>query len=396
MMIEQNYQSERGRALSPVDVEMLDAAAARQVTGMLQLLPAHKPTRLADLASVAAEVGVASVHIKDESTRLGLGSFKALGGAYAVVQLVLEEVGKKLNRPVEARELLDPVIRSLASRITVGCATDGNHGRSVAAGANLVGCRAKIFVHDNVNKERVDAIARFGADLIHVPGNYDDAVAEAEKVCKSNNWIIVSDTSWPGYERIPRLVMQGYTAMVAEVLEQMPEPPTHVFLQAGVGGFAAAVAANLALSLKTKPAFIIVEPDLAACLFESNRKKRPVKIESHEPTVMAMLECYEPSMLAWDILSRLADAFMTVTDQDAIAAMKRLARPHGNDVAVVAGESGGVGLAGLCALMSDKTSCETLHLDESSRVLLFNTEGATAPDLYREIMGERANEKAPA
>lgn len=395
-MFEKNHQPERGLPLAQADSEMLDAAAAKQVTAMLRLLPAHKPTQLVELKSVAAELGVLSVHIKDESTRLGLGSFKALGGAYAVVQIVLEELGKKLGRKVEAAELLDPKIRSLVAQITVGCATDGNHGRSVAAGANLVGCKAKIFVHDNVNKERVDAIASFGADLIHVPGNYDDAVAEAESVCKTNRWIIVSDTSWPGYERIPRLVMQGYTAMVAEVLEQIPEPPTHVFLQAGVGGFAAAVAANLTLTLKAKPKFIIVEPDLAACLFQSNQKRRPAKIEAHQPTVMAMLECYEPSLIAWNILSRIADGYMTVTDKDAIAAMRRLAYPAGQDIAIVSGESGGAGLAGLSVIMRDEKACAALGLNKESRVLLFNTEGATAPALYHEIMQQQPGETVSA
>jgi diaminopropionate ammonia-lyase len=272
--------------------------------------------------------------------------------------------------------------------MTVACATDGNHGRSVAAGANFVGCKASIFVHDNVNRERVDAIARFGAKLIHVAGNYDDAVAEAERVCHSEGWTIVSDTSWPGYERIPRLVMQGYTAMVAEALTQLPEPPTHVFLQAGVGGFAAAVAANISLTLGTaRPKFIIVEPDRAACLFESNRVGKPIKVEASKPTVMAMLECYEPSLLAWGVLSRIADAYMTLQDEDAINVMNQLGRPQDGEVAIIAGESGGAGLAGLIAIMKDAGARTMLGLTSSSRVLLFNTEGATAPGVYRTLTG---------
>ena len=243
-MIEANRHADYGTALMAIDQEMLGPEAATRVTQMLALLPAHRVTPLHALPGIAKTLGLQSVHIKDESGRLGLGSFKALGGAYAVVCVVLEEVSRLLKRNVNPSELLDPEIRLLVGQMTVGCATDGNHGRSVAAGANLVGCRASIFVHDNVNQERVDAIARFGAKLIHVAGNYDDAVAEAERVCRSEGWTIVSDTSWPGYERIPRLVMQGYTAMVAEALTQWPNPPTHVFLQAGVGGFAASVAVH--------------------------------------------------------------------------------------------------------------------------------------------------------
>ena len=183
MVIEVNLHPDYGKALLAVDQEMFGPEAARRVTQMLELLPTHRPTPLRSLSGVARTLGLQSVHIKDESRRLGLGSFKALGGAYAVVCLVLEEVGRLLNRKVDPSELLDAQIRSLVAQMTVGCATDGNHGRSVAAGANLVGCKASIFVHDNVNRERVDAIGRFGATIIHVAGNYDDAVAEAQRVC---------------------------------------------------------------------------------------------------------------------------------------------------------------------------------------------------------------------
>jgi diaminopropionate ammonia-lyase len=387
-MIEANHHPDFGKDLLAIDRDMLGPEAAAGVTQMLAMLPTHRATPLRELSDVAASLGVQSIHIKDESSRLGLGSFKALGGAYAVVRLVLEEVSRVLEREVSASELLNPKIRALVAQMTVGCATDGNHGRSVAAGANLVGCKASIFVHDNVNQERVDAIARFGARLIHVPGNYDDAVAEAERMCHAEGWLIVSDTSWPGYETTPRLVMQGYTAMVSEVIAQLPQPPTHVFLQAGVGGFAAAVAANLTATFgKNRPKFIIVEPDRAACLFESNRVGKPVKIEAHEPTVMAMLECYEPSLLAWGILSRVVDAYMTVTDEEAIAVMKQLARPASGAAGIVAGESGGAGLAGLIALSRDKDAAALVGLDSSSRVLLFNTEGATAPKVYRDLTG---------
>jgi diaminopropionate ammonia-lyase len=396
-MIELNKHADYGRPLLAVDDEMLGAGAAARVTQMLSLLPTHRETPLHALGGLAAAAGVESVHIKDESSRLGLGSFKALGGAYAVVCLVLEEASQQLKRNVSATELLDPNIRAIVRKVTVGCATDGNHGRSVAAGANLVGCTASIFVHEGVSAERVAAIARFGANIIRVAGNYDDAVAEAERVCQAEGWIIVSDTSWPGYERIPRLVMQGYTAMVSEVLASVSQPPTHVFLQAGVGGFAASVAANLTSVLgAARPKFIIVEPDRAACLFESNRAGRPVKIEPSEPTVMAMLECYEPSLLAWGILSRIADAYMTVRDEDAVDAMKRLALPEGKEPVVVAGESGGAGLAGLLAVARAPAARALIGLDATSRVLVFNTEGATAPDIYRSLTGLNPGALMPA
>lgn len=396
-MTEPNKSDDYGKPLLPADREMFGPAAATKALSMLRLHPSYRATPLRALHGVAATVGVQSVHIKDESGRFGLGSFKSLGGAYAVVCLALEEASRVLGRAVSANELLDPDVRAVLRKIDVGCATDGNHGRSVAAGANLAGCCANIFVHEGVSPERIAAIARFGANVIEVAGNYDDAVAEAERVCHVNGWIIVSDTSWPGYERIPRLVMQGYTVMVSEILAELPQPPTHVFLQAGVGGFAAAMAASLTLEGgAARPRFIIVEPDRAACLFASNAAGAPVKIAPVEPTVMAMLECYEPSMLAWGILSRLADAFMTVRDSDAIAAMKQLAIGENGKKGIVAGESGGAGLAGLLSACADPRSRELIGLDAHSRVLLFNTEGATDPEIYRSLTGIDPGVLAPA
>ncbi len=285
-------------------------------------------------------------------------------------------------------DLHAPEVRAVAGGMTVACATDGNHGRSVAQGAQLVGARAVIFAHSGVSDGRVAAIARYGAEIVRVRGTYDDSVAEASRVCAETGWITVSDTSWPGYERIPGLVMQGYTALIREALRSMPAPPTHVFLQAGVGGFAAAVAGHLAVLFgEERPAVVVVEPARAACLFDSAKAGRPLRIDHGEPTVMAMLECYEPSLVAWRILSRAADAFMTVDEEDAVGIMNRLARPNGNDPAIVAGESGGVGLAGLLAVARDAGARETLGLDHRSRVLAINTEGPTDPGRYRQLVG---------
>jgi diaminopropionate ammonia-lyase len=274
--------------------------------------------------------------------------------------------------------------------MTVACATDGNHGRSVAQGAQLVGAKAVIFVHGGVSERRVAAIARFGAHMIRVAGTYDDSVAEAARVAAAKGWTVVSDTSWPGYERIPGLVMQGYTAMIREALRQLPQPPTHVFVQAGVGGVAAAVAGHLALVLADRrPSFVVVEPARAACLYESARAGHPVRIAHGEPTVMAMLECCEPSLVAWRILSRVADAFMTVDEQEAVAVMNRLARPAGTDPAIVAGESGGAGLAGVIRAADDPHIRSALQLDGASRVFVINTESATDPERYTELVGLR-------
>ncbi|GAA2877652.1 diaminopropionate ammonia-lyase [Aminobacter niigataensis] len=387
-MLIRNQHPDYRRPLEPIDVETLGVEAAEAVERFLSHRPNHKPTPLRSLPALAADLGLGAIHLKDEGYRLGLGSFKALGGAYAVIRLVLEAAESQLGRPVGMAELHSPEVAKISSAMTFGCATDGNHGRSVAQGAQLVGARSVIFVHGGVSDARVAAIARYGAEMVRVAGTYDDSVSEAARVCAENGWTVVSDTSWPGYERIPGLVMQGYTAIMREALEKLPAPPTHVFVQAGVGGIAAAAAAYLSSRFgENRPTFVVVDPARAACIFETARTGHPVKLQHGEPTVMAMLECYEPSPLAWRILSRVTDAFMTVEDETAIEVMNRLARPLGHDPVVVAGESGGAGLAGLLTATRDPEMRTAIGLDATSRVLLVVTEGATDPDRYRELVG---------
>lgn len=384
-----NTHADYGKPLDLADADMLGVEAARVVERFLTFRQDHKVTPLHSLPALAREIGVGAIRIKDESSRLGLGSFKALGGSYAVIRLVLDAAEKQLGRQVDISELQSQPVRRIAETMTVGCATDGNHGKSVAAGAQLVGAKAAIFVHSGVSDERVAAIARYGAQMIRVAGTYDDSVAEAERVCGERDWIVVSDTSWPGYERIPGLVMQGYTAMLGETQRALPQPPTHVFLQAGVGGLAAAVAGHFdVLFGKKRPKVVVVEPERAACLHASAQAGRPIKIAHEEATIMAMLECYEPSLVAWRILSRKADAFMTVSEDDAADTMRRLAHPTGADPAVVAGESGGAGLAGLLRAMREPATRSALGLDRSSRVLVINTEGATDRARYEAIVGK--------
>ncbi|TPK96048.1 MULTISPECIES: diaminopropionate ammonia-lyase [unclassified Mesorhizobium] len=396
-----NRHPDHRRPLTEEDAAMLGLAGAGEAERFLAARDNHAETPLHALPALAGELGIGSAYVKDEGKRLGLGSFKALGGAYAVMHLVLEEAGRRLGRAVDVEELHKPEVRAIAAQMTFACATDGNHGRSVAQGAGLVGARSVIFVHSGVSNERVAAIARLGAEMVRVAGDYDQSVREAARVAAERGWTVVSDTSWPGYERIPGLVMQGYTVIVREALKRLPEPPTHVFLQAGVGGFAAAVAGHLAIMLgEDRPKAIVVEPARAACVYATAKAGRPVAIAHSKPTVMAMLECYEPSLVAWRVLSRIGDAFMTVEEEDAISVMNRLARPKANDPAIVSGESGGAGLAGLIRAAGDRKIRAALGLDSSSRVLIINSEGATDPGRYAELVGmapdEVANARLPA
>ncbi len=383
-----NKLPDQGQLLDPRDAETLGLEGADNVAKILTLRENSSPTPLVDLPGLARELGLASVHLKDEGYRLGLGSFKALGGAYALMRLVQDEAERHLGRAIAPGDLLSPAIRDIARTMTFACATDGNHGRSVAQGAQLMGANAVIFVHAGVSQGRIDAIARFGAKIVRVEGNYDDSVAEASRVSVENGWTVLSDTSWPGYEHIPGLVMQGYTAIVREALAELPEPPTHVFLQAGVGGFAASVAGHLAVLLgENRPHVTVVDPARAACLFASAKQGHVVKVDETEPTVMAMLECYEPSLVAFRVLERMADGFMTVDEEDALSVMRRLADPVAGDPPVVAGESGGVGLAGAIAVLRDAELAASIGLGPKARLLVINTEGATDPALYERIVG---------
>lgn len=226
-----NRNALHGKPLDAADAETLGIAGADTVERFLAHRDNHVMTPLHALPALAGELGLAALHVKDEGFRLGLGSFKALGGAYAVLRLVLEEASKRLGGTMDVEDLDRSDVRSVAAKMTFACATDGNHGRSVAQGAELAGARAVIFVHAGVSDERISAIARYGAEMVNVDGNYDDSVRQAANVAAEKGWTVVSDTSWPGYERIPGLVMQGYTAIVREALQQMREPPTHVFVR---------------------------------------------------------------------------------------------------------------------------------------------------------------------
>jgi diaminopropionate ammonia-lyase len=354
--------------------------AKREITGW----NGYAPTPLHELPALAASAGVGVVRLKDESGRFGLGSFKALGGAYAVADLL----GRVLSRDGVARaagsaELAAGRYRNATADITVTCATDGNHGRAVAWGAQRFGCRCVVFVHEAVSQGRVDAIARYGAAVRRVPGTYDDAVREAARQADAQGWHVVSDTSWSGYTGIPREIMQGYRLMADEAADQWRgASPTHVFIQAGVGGAAAAVSVQMRVRFDPVPALVVVEPDHAACLLASAEMGELTAAPSNLHTVMAGLACGVPSLLAWQELERAAAAFMAIPDEAAIACMRLLAGSG-----IVAGESGAAGLAGCLLAMADPAACAALGLGPASRVLAFSTEGATDPDLYQRLIG---------
>jgi diaminopropionate ammonia-lyase len=390
-----HFPERKGPPPRPAITAALGVDGRSRAEALIGLLPGHQPTPLHALPALAGTLGVAAVYVKDEGRRFGLKSFKALGGAYAVMTLVLEEAARRLGRAVAPSELASPQVRAVAETMTFACATDGNHGRSVAWGAQLAGAACEIFIHGGVSQGRADAIAAFGARIIRVDGSYDDSIVLSAKMAAKNGWIVVSDTSWEGYETIPLKVMQGYTVMIGEALDALAEAPTHIFVQAGVGGMAAAVASYAVQRLgSAAPKIVAVEPERAACVFESARAGRAVTIPHGEPTIMAMLECATPSPLGWEVLHHLADGFVTLGEDEAAAAMRRLAHPTKGDPAIVAGESGGTGFAGLLSCLGDSTTRARLGLGAGSRVLVFNSEGATDPEIYRAIVGRTPEEVA--
>jgi diaminopropionate ammonia-lyase len=380
---------------------VLDETEAGAARAEIVRWPGYQTTPLTALPALAARSGVASVYYKDEGGRFGLGSFKALGGAYAVLRVIQKHL-RSLGIEASTQSLISGDFRKETTDVTVTCATDGNHGRSVAWGAKTFGCRCVIYVHQTVSQGRVDAVAHYGAEVIRHPGNYDDTVHRAAEDAAKNAWTVVSDTSYEGYVDIPRDVMHGYTLMCAEALDQWPEvlPPTHVVVPGGVGGVAAAVCAAAWWRYgEHRPRMIVVEPTRAACLLESAATGKRALLTGDIETVMAGLSCGEPSVLAWELLNVGADSFIAVSDDEAIAAMRRLAsggnsdgeRDGDRDPGLVSGESAASVEAVLARAADDASIRDALALDAGSRVLMFGTEGDTDPELYTQLVGRSAD-----
>ncbi len=389
-----NPKADPARPYGPRQRAVLNRDGFEQARAEIAAWPGYAPTPLVDLPGLARRLDLGAVAYKDESGRFGLGSFKALGGAYAVLRLLKRQIAEAEGDSPSTAEILAGRHAARVAATTVCCATDGNHGRSVAWGAQTFGCRCVIFVHATVSQGRVDAIARFGAEVRRVPGTYDHAIREAARQAAENGWTVVSDTSYPGYTEIPRDVMQGYSLMAAEALEQAgATPPTHVLVQAGVGGMAAAICAQLWETLGTRrPRFLVVEPDKAACLLASVRAGRASAVPGALDTIMAGLACGETSILAWEILDEGADAFVTVTDAAAGEMMRLLARGVDGDPPLVAGESAVAGLCAAAAALARPAARESLGLGPQARVLVFGSEGDTDPLLYRELVGRSGEE----
>jgi diaminopropionate ammonia-lyase len=345
----------------------------------------YTPTPLRHAPAAAARLGVGDVLVKDESNRLDLPSFKMLGASYAVYRALLEQLGRDPDTVPTIDALRAELDRG--PRPVLSAATDGNHGRAVARMARLLGLEALIYVPANTVRARIDGIASEGASVTVVDGGYDDTVrrsaADADEGC-----LVISDTSWEGYERVPRWVIDGYSTVFAELDEQLERRPDVVVVPIGVGALAAAVVAAVHGGPMRRPLIVGVEPVSAACVLESVAAGEITTLDNPQDSIMAGLNCATPSRVAWPLVSRGIDVYVAVEDERVPEAMRLLARDG-----IVAGETGAAGLAGLLALTDVpelSQAREATSLGPESTVLLLGTEGATDPDAYWRLTAEPA------
>ena len=351
----ENPRAARNQPFGAAQRAVIDPARVPDVGALLG--DNHGPTPLHVLPALAARLGVGEIRVEDESQRFGFGAFKALGGVFAVHEFI---AARRDSPPAD---------------IVFTTASSGNHGRSVALGAQSVGARCTIFLPKFTSAEKEAAIRARGAQVIRIDGDYDTAVAECRRQAGEKGWTVISDTSWEGYEAVPHDVMRGYTMLVEEIVRQWPAGPTHVFVQAGVGGLAAAVIGYLWAVMPQRPVSVIVEPQSADCWFQSNRAGRPALASGVVDTVMGGLACREISPLTWPVLGFGTDWFMTITEDQVMPARRLFAHPLNGDPVLASGPSGCAGLAGLTRICTEKAALKAMGLDGESRVLLINSEG---------------------
>jgi diaminopropionate ammonia-lyase len=329
-------------------------SSADRPLAMLQQCPAYASTPMQNEPGLAAELEIGQLHVKDESKRMRLGSFKALGGSFAVAQMI-SDAGDGCN-------LEDDKAKHVAANMTFVTASAGNHGLSVAAGARVFGAKAVIVLASTVPEGFADRIRSLDAKVIWVDGNYEDSVAFARQAADDNDWLLLADGTWEGYVDRPAMVMEGYTVLAEECrveFEAMGNWPSHVLLQAGVGGFAAAISAHIRDFWAHQPEIVIVEPEFAPCLINSVRGGDMTRGDG-EVSSMGRLDCKDASLIAFEALRQDANTFITVTESEAKQVVETYVK-YGYQTT----ESGAASLAAI----------SHLNLTSESRCLVVTTEG---------------------
>lgn len=377
------------------DLDFMSLENAKKVQHFHASFPMYRETPLTELKRTAEELGLGTVYIKDESCRFGLNAFKVLGGSYAIGSYLAGRLGKTIEEmPYE--ELISERTKKALGEITFVTATDGNHGRGVAWTASRLGQKAVVYMPKGSAKERLENIRAEGADAAITDLNYDEAVRLANRQAEEKGWVMVQDTAWEGYEDIPEWIMQGYGTMGYEAYRQLPQKPTHIFLQAGVGSMAGAVAGFFASVYgEERPLIVIVEPDQADCLFRTAEAAdgKLHYVTGEMRTIMAGLACGEPCSIGWNILKDYADCFISCPDYMAAQGMRILASPAAGDPQIISGESGAAAFGCVTEIMRDPSYADirqALGLNKDSRVLFFNTEGDTDKENYRSIVWDGA------
>ena len=356
-----NFSFDKNKILNSLSKKDIDDAYSS-----ISSWKGYSPTPLIELNKLSTELNLNKIFYKDESKRFDLKSFKALGGAYAVEKV---SEGNK--------------------DIIVATATAGNHGRSVAWGAKRLGLKCKIFISEFVSDARGQAMSDLGADVIKVKGNYEKSLFECIKQSTINNWQIVQDVAWKNYMVVPKFTMAGYTVMMKEIVSQINQNKiSHIILQAGVGGMAAAMIAGIARYLENVPITIVVEPDSAACVLESIKTGKIEKIDIKRESLMGGMSCGEVSLVPWEILKNSVRYCISLPDDDISKTMKLLGNASFSDEKIIAGENSAPGVISLITSCEDEKTREKLKLDKNSNILLIGCEGDTDQAMYQKLINQ--------
>lgn len=386
-----HYERKTGPDLYPV--KRFGPENAKKVRAFHASFPEYSVTPLAKLDNLAKALGVANVYVKDESYRFGLNAFKVLGGSYTIGNYLAQKLGKDISE-LPFNVLSSEEVRKQIGEVTFVTATDGNHGRGIAWTANRLGQKSVVYMPKGSALERLNNIKALGADASITDLNYDDAVRLANSNAEKYGWVMVQDTAWEGYEDIPGWIMEGYTTMAAEAVEQLGGvKPTHIFLQAGVGAMSGGITGFFAdlYGDEDRPIITIVEPNKADCIYRSAEANdgKPHFVKGDMNTIMAGLACGEPCTIGWNVLHDHADNFVSMPDYVAAEGMRVLGNPLPGDDRVISGESGAATLGFVAEVMRNQSLDwlrKQLKLDENSRVLCFSTEGDTDKENYRRIV----------
>ena len=373
----------RNYSVKKTSTDFVSIDVAKKLRSIYSGMPEYFRTPLVSLEKLSETLGVGKIWVKDESYRFCLNSFKSLGGIYAIYRTLEEMAG----RSISISEIFSSSFKENVGELTFSAATDGNHGLGVAWASMKLGQKAVIYLPKGTVPQRIEAIRKTGAKAVVIDGNYDDAVEKMARDGENEGWQVISDTAWEGYQDIPRWIMQGYTVLFDEAMEEINENgfdmPTHIILQAGVGSFSASgVGYFNSIYGKKRPISIIVEPDNAACFYESIQINdgKPHRARGDLSTIMAGLSCGVPNPIAWDIHLDYSDVFVSCKDELSALSMRVLGNPLKGDKRIVSGESGAIGLGVLMHIKKD------LEIGKDSEILLISTEGDTDPKGYLDVV----------